>query len=98
MAKRLSELATNSLHFSARECRVRLDDSPEEVDQTYLTINGTPDGFRWLAAHLEGMAKSAEAHETGCSNIVAPRDFADKPVLTENWDSLEFACSKKKTE
>ena len=93
MAKELlSELSASSLSFSSQQRMVRIDDSPDEQQQIYLTLEGTPAGFRWLASHLEEMARSVEANGRGCGNIVAPWDFKNHPIKMEGWDSLDFHC------
>ena len=88
----LSQLAANSLNISSQQRMVRIDDSPDEQEQIYLTVEGTPAGFRWLASHLEEMARSVEANRGACSNIVAPRNFKNQPIKMKHWDSLDFHC------
>ena len=90
--QKLSELPAASLAISSHKCLVRIDDAPEKIEQTYLKIEGSPDGFRWLANHLEQMAKSTERDQIDNSNILAPWDFKNKPVKMAEWDSLEFGC------
>ena len=90
----LSNLAANTLQFSSIKRRVRLDEPTNpEVDQTYLTIDGTPEAFRWLAAQLTQMSNSADRHESGASVIVSPRDLSQ--VAMSDWDSLQLTCSQK---
>ena len=70
-----------------------MEDSTEEVDQTKLMVAGTPEGFRWLAKQLEQMAKTAEESSThGCSAIVAPSDFPNRPIAMQGWDTLDLEC------
>ena len=90
----LSELAKDSICFSSQTQMVRLDDATEEVEQTYLTLAGTPEGFRWLARQLTRMATSADKH-SATSVIIAPRDFSAKPVSLDGWDSLDLHCRQK---
>ena len=93
MAKELlSELSASSPSFSSQQRMVRIDDSPDEQQQIYLTLEGTPAGFLWLANHLEEMARSVEANGRSCGNIVAPWDFKNQPIKMEGWDSLDFHC------
>lgn len=89
---RLSDLPERSLSFSTARRRVRIDDNPEEVEQVYLTIEGTAAGYLWLAKHLERMAVSATSHDMANSNILAPWDLENRPVGLEGWDSLDFIC------
>ena len=87
----LTDLAKDSICFSTQTQMVRLDEATTEVEQTYLKLKGTPEGFRWLARQLTRMAKSADKHKA-VSVIVAPRDFSKKPVSLDGWDSLELDC------
>jgi hypothetical protein len=90
---RLSDLAECSLCFSTEQISLRMEDSAEEVEQTKLVVAGTPEGFRWLARQLEQMAKTAEESSThGCSAIVAPSDFPNRPIALQGWDSLDLEC------
>jgi hypothetical protein len=90
---KLSDLAESSLCFSTERISVRMEDSVEEVEQTKLVVAGTPEGFRWLAYQLEQMAKTAEESSTqGCSAIVAPSDFPNRPIAMKGWDSLDLEC------
>lgn len=75
---------------------VRIDDAEEETDHCYLTIEGSPDGIRWLARHLESLAATAENHSGAYGNIVAPWDFKNAPITLEGWDSLDFYCTVRK--
>jgi hypothetical protein len=90
----LSELVPDSLHVFTARRMVHLDEKTNpEIEQTYLTINGTPEAYRWLAAQLTQMAKSAEKHESGNSVIVSPRDL--KQITMTEWSSLELECRRK---
>jgi len=90
---KLSDLAEGSLCFSTEHISLRMEDSTEEIDQTKLVVAGTPEGFRWLARQLEQMAKTAEESSThGCSAIVAPSDFPNRPIAMQGWDSLDLEC------
>ncbi len=90
---RLSDLSEGSLCISTEHISLRMEDSTEEVDQTKLVVAGTPEGFRWLARQLEQMAKTAEESSThGCSAIVAPSDFPNRPIAMPGWDSLDLEC------
>ena len=92
-ARKVSDLAEGSLCFSTEQISHRMEDSAEEVDQTKLVVAGTPEGFRWLARQLEQMAKTAEESRThGCSAIVAPSDFPNRPIAMPGWDSLDLEC------
>ena len=73
---------------------VRIDDATEESEQCYLTFDGTPEGFRWLARHFESLANSASRHGSA-SNIVAPWDFENAPIDLKGWDSMDFTCRKR---
>lgn len=89
----LEALEANSLRLSSVKRMVRLDDATNpEVEQTYLTVEGSPDAFRWLAAQLTQMANSAAKHDAGTSVIVSPRDLSQ--VTMTDWDSLELACKQ----
>lgn len=90
----LTELPKHSVRVHSATRLVRIDDNPDEVEQTYLMIEGTPDGYRWLANHFARMAKSADESTSGCSNILAPWDFQNEPVKLEIADSIEFTCRK----
>ena len=92
-ASKVSDLAEGSLCFSTEHISLRMEDSTEEVDQTKLMVAGTPEGFRWLAKQLEQMAKTAEASSKhGCSAIVAPLDFPNRPIAMQGWDTLDLEC------
>ena len=89
----LSDLAEGSLCFSTEHISLRMEDSTEDIDQTKLVVAGTPEGFRWLARQLEQMAKTAEESSThGCSAIVAPSDFPNRPIAMQGWDTLDLEC------
>lgn len=94
----LSALETGSLCFSSETRRVRLDGELPEVEQTYLTLSGTPEGFRWLARQLTRMAVSAEERHIANSVIVSPQDFPGQPVKMEGWDSLDLRCAEQASE
>ena len=92
----LSKLAPDSLRIFTETRMVRLDKrSNPEVEQTYLTINGTPEAYRWLASLLTQMANSAEKHENGTSVIVSPRDL--QQITMTEWSSLDLGCLQRKT-
>ncbi len=92
--KLLSELAFDSMQVFTVRRRVRLDESTNpEIEQTYLTIHGTPEAYRWLAAQLTQMANAAEKHIAGNSVIVSPRDL--KQLTMTEWSSLELECCQK---
>ena len=90
----LSELLKDSICFSSQTRMVRLDGATPEVEQTYLTLEGTPEGFRWLARQLTRMANSADKHQS-TSVIIAPWDFSNKPFSLDGWDSLDLDCRQK---
>ena len=93
----LAELPPDSLRLSTETRMVRLDEKTNpEIEQTYLTINGTPDGFRWLAAQLNQMANSADRHEKGVSVIVSPRDL--KQITMTEWSSIDLECRQRQDE
>ena len=90
----LSELRPDSLQIFTARRMVRLDENTNpEVEQTYLTINGTPEAYRWLAAQLTAMANAADEHESGTSVIVSPRDL--KQLSMTEWSSLDLGCCRK---
>ena len=91
----LNELPIGSLQISTQRRMVRIDDAIEEAPQCYLTIEGSPEGLRWLAQHLESLAKSAEKHSGSAGNIVAPWDFKNEPIDLVDWDSIDFHCRVK---
>ena len=93
---RLTDLAPGSLKISVETHMTRIDDAESEVSQSYLTIDGTAAGFHWLAKHLQSMADHCEEEEgNGCANVVAPWDFANRPIEMDSWDSIEFICKPK---
>jgi len=72
---------------------VRIDEKTNPlVEQSYLTFEGTPAGFRWLADQLTQMATSAENNGSNSSAIVAPWDFKNKPIKLTGWDSIDLQC------
>jgi hypothetical protein len=90
----LSELSPDSLRLFTARRMVRLDEKTNpEIEQTYLTINGTPDAYRWLAALLTQMANSADEHECGTSVIFSPRDLSQ--ISMTEWSSLDLGCCQK---
>jgi hypothetical protein len=89
---KLSELPTGSIQITTRHRMVRIDDAVEETSQCYLTIEGSPEGLRWLARHLNSLATTAENSDGAYGNIVAPWDFQNEPIKLEEWDSIDFHC------
>lgn len=94
---KLSELPADSIQITTQRRMVRINDANEETEQCYLTIQGSPEGFRWLSQHLNALAKSAEKHGGTSGNIVAPWDFKNDPIKLAPWDSLEFNCANSVT-
>ena len=90
----LSDLPPSCINISTHRRFVRIDDATEESEQCYLTFDGTPEGFRWLARHFESLANSASQHGTA-SNIVAPWDFENAPIDLKDWDSMDFTCHRQ---
>ena len=89
---KINELAAESLRIKTCRRQVRINDTTEETEQSYLTIEGSPDGFRWLSNHLASLAKSAEQHSVGVGNIVAAWDFQNVPINLDGWNSIDFHC------
>ena len=87
----ISELKAGSIHIRTERRMVKLDDATEEVEQRYLTISGTPEGFQWLSQHFRSLANSA-SRGGSAANIVAPWDFKNRPVTLDEWDSIDFSC------
>ena len=90
---KLSELPSGSLQIATQRRMVRIDDADEETEQCYLTIDGSPEGLRWLARHLNSLATTAENNSGAYGNIVAPWDFQNDSIKLEGWDSLDFHCN-----
>ena len=88
---KISELPTHCIQISTHRRMVRIDDAIEETEQCYLTIEGSPDGLRWLSQHLSSLADGAE-RDGSSGNIVAPWDLKNEPIKLEGWDSLDFHC------
>ena len=93
VALNISELKAGSIHIRTERRMVKLDDAPQEVEQCYLTISGTPDGFQWLSQHFKSLANSA-SRAGAAANIVAAWDFKNRPVILDGWDSVDFSCQK----
>ena len=89
----LSNLAPNSLNVFSIKRMVRIDDDSSETEQNYLTIEGTPDAYRWLAAQLTQMANSTDKHANGCAVVVSPRDL--KQINMTQWSSISLECSRE---
>lgn len=92
---KLSELPSGSIEITSQRRMVRIDDAVEETEQCYLTIEGSPEGLRWFARHLNSLATTAEHGSGAYGNIVAPSDFQNDPIKLEQWDSLDFHCKIK---
>lgn len=88
--KLLTELAPDSLRLSKETRMVRMDGQLPEVEQTYLTINGTPDAFRWLASQLNSMARCADRNAGPNSVIISPVDL--KQITMTEWSSIDLGC------
>ncbi len=92
----LCALVPDSLRIFTETRTVHLDAiTNPEVERTYLTIDGTPEAFRWLAKLFNEMAASAEAHETGHSVIVDPNDLQKRPITMPEWSSLDLGCRQR---
>lgn len=91
---KINELSAGSICITTQRRAVRIDDAQEETEHCYLTIEGSPDGFRWLAQHFDALANSSEKHGGSAGNIVAPWDFKNEPIKLEGWDSIDFHCQK----
>ena len=87
----ISEMKAGSIHIRTERRMVKLDDATEEVEQCYLTISGTPEGFQWLSQHFRSLANSA-SRGGSAANIVAAWDFKNRPVTLDEWDSIDFSC------
>lgn len=88
---KFTELPSGSIKISTQRRMVRIDDATEETEQSYLTIESSPDGFRWLAQYFDSLAISAEKGGH-CGSIIAPWDFTNKPIELDGWDSIECLC------
>ena len=93
--KKLTDLNTGSLRLTTRRSMVYVDDAPEETEQCSLDIEGTPDGFRWLAQLLLYMADHVDQASLGYHIVVKPSDFAHTPIGLKEWDVLVLNCSSK---
>ena len=91
----LSELPSGSIQITTQRRMVRLDDAVDETEQCYLTIEGSPEGLRWFARHLDSLATTAENNSGAYGNIVAPWDFKNEPIKLKEWDSLDFHCKAR---
>lgn len=87
-----AKLAEDSIQIGTDTQSVYLDDATELSEQSYLRINGTPGGYRWLAKLLTEMADQVEANSSA-SAIVSPRDLDS--VQLDGWDSLELVCKDR---
>ena len=92
---KLSELPAHCIRISTHRRMVRIDDAAEETQQCYLTIEGSPAGFRWLSQHFNSLANSADNRGGSSGNIVSPWDFKNDPINLEGWDSIDFKCEKE---
>ena len=85
----LAKLPPRSLHFATARHLVTIDGVPPATEQTYLQIEGTPDGFRYLAALL--LEHAATAERTGAhSAVLAPSDLPQ--VIATEWRGIEVSC------
>ena len=91
-AELLSQLPSDSLQVFTESRMVRVDGREPEIEQTYLTINGTPAAYRWLATLLNQMASSAEENGNGNSVIVSPIDL--KQISMHEWSALDLGCCR----
>lgn len=92
----LNEMPDNSLQFSTEIRSVRLDGELPEVEQSYLTVNGTSRAFRWLSTLLSELANSAERDDnpSGCHGvIVSPKDLPQISII--GWSSLSLECRRE---
>ena len=92
----LCALVPDSLRIFTEKRTVHLESiTNPEVERTYLTIDGTPDSFRWLAKLFNEMAASAEAHEAGHSVTVDPNDLQKRPITMSEWSALDLDCRRR---
>jgi hypothetical protein len=96
--KQLTELNSGSLRFTTRHSMIYIDDAPEETEQCSLDIEGTPDGYRWLAQQLLYMADHVEQSSSGYHVAVRPSDFANTPIGLQGWDAIVLNCGSKAQE
>lgn len=96
--KMLSDLNTDSLRLATRRSMVYFDNATKETEQCSLDIEGTPDGFRWLAQLLPSMADHVDQSSRGYHILVQPSDFANTPIRLQGWDALVLNCSNKAQE
>ena len=90
---KLIELPAGSIRIATHRRKVRIDEETEETEQCYLTVEGSPDGFRWLSQHCNSLAVSASKGGSA-ANIVAAWDFKNNPIELDEWDSIDFSCRK----
>lgn len=86
----LSQLPESSLIVTTEKSMVRIDGALPEVEQTYLTIRGTPAALKWFASLMTQMANSAERHSTSCSAIVSPMDLDQ--IKLSDWSAIDLVC------
>jgi len=83
-----SNLIANSVVISSDQQPNRIDAETELVNQTYLRVYGSPNGFRWLSALFAELAEHANG-EHGAGVVLTP-DFT--PVALNGWDKLDISC------
>lgn len=83
-----SNLNANSVIVSTDQQPNRVDGERELVNQTYLRVCGSPDGFRWLSALFAELAERANG-EHGAGVVLTP-DFT--AVALNGWDKLDISC------
>ena len=93
--KMLSDLNTDSLRLATRRSMVYVDNATEETEQCSLDIEGTPDGFRWLAQLPMSIADHVDQSSRGYHILVQLSDFVNTPIGLQGWYALVLNCSSK---
>jgi len=73
-----------------QKSRVGNDVDTDTLRRCYLTINGTPDAYRWLASLLTQAAIDAEEHENGVRVELIPQ-YENQIAMTD-WAGLNLEC------
>ena len=71
--------------------RIQPDDKASA--KRFLTINGTPDAYRWLASILSQAAEDAEQHENGVRVDLDPNECA--AITMTDWSALGLECRRR---
>ena len=67
---KLTELPAGSIRIATHRRKVRIDEATEETEQCYLTVEGSPDGFRWLSQHFNSLAVSASKGGNAATSLL----------------------------